>query len=76
MPIKRVIEIAREHGALGWKINGAGGEGGSVTILSGSASHEKRCMIREIEEEKSIFKNIPMYLSRHGLRTWEVDGEY
>ena len=24
----RVIEIAKEHGALGWKVNGAGGEGG------------------------------------------------
>ena len=32
---QRVIEIAHEHGALGWKVNGAGGEGGSVTILSG-----------------------------------------
>jgi D-glycero-alpha-D-manno-heptose-7-phosphate kinase len=30
----RVIEIAAAHGALGWKVNGAGGDGGSVTILS------------------------------------------
>jgi D-glycero-alpha-D-manno-heptose-7-phosphate kinase len=25
---RRVIEIAKAHGALGWKVNGAGGEGG------------------------------------------------
>jgi D-glycero-alpha-D-manno-heptose-7-phosphate kinase len=25
---RRVIEIARAHGALGWKVNGAGGDGG------------------------------------------------
>ena len=31
----RIIEIAREHGALGWKVNGAGGDGGSLTLLCG-----------------------------------------
>ncbi|MBN1294246.1 MAG: GHMP kinase [Candidatus Latescibacteria bacterium] len=70
---RRVIEIAREHGTLGWKINGAGGEGGSVTILCGSLSHAKRAMIREIEQENPLFRNIPLYLSRYGLRTWDRD---
>ncbi|MBN2470060.1 MAG: GHMP kinase [Anaerolineae bacterium] len=68
---KRVIEIAREYGALGWKMNGAGGEGGSVTLLCGPQSHEKRAMIREIEQENALFHNIPVYLSRFGLRTWK-----
>lgn len=68
----RVIEIARSHGALGWKVNGAGGEGGSLTILCGSTSHAKRRMIREIEGENPLFRNIPIYLSRFGLRTWEA----
>jgi len=66
-----VIDIARDHGALGWKVNGAGGEGGSVTILCGSLSHAKRTMISEIEKQNSLFKNIPLYLSRYGLRIWE-----
>jgi D-glycero-alpha-D-manno-heptose-7-phosphate kinase len=69
---RRVIEIAKSHGALGWKVNGAGGDGGSLTILAGSLSHVKRAMIREIEAENSLFKNIPVYLSRTGLRTWEA----
>jgi D-glycero-alpha-D-manno-heptose-7-phosphate kinase len=30
----RVIDFAARHGAIGWKVNGAGGDGGSVTILS------------------------------------------
>jgi D-glycero-alpha-D-manno-heptose-7-phosphate kinase len=68
---RRVIEIAREHGALGWKVNGAGGDGGSLTILTGTLSHVKRAMIRDIEKENPMFKNIPLYLSRYGLRTWE-----
>lgn len=67
----RVIEIAKAHGALGWKVNGAGGEGGSVTILCGDLSHAKRAMIREIEEENLLFRSIPIYLSRYGLRIWD-----
>ncbi len=68
---ERVIEIARAHGAIGWKVNGAGGEGGSLTILCGPSSHAKRAMIHEIEEESPLFQNIPIYLSRFGLRVWE-----
>ena len=32
-----VIDAARASGALGWKVNGAGGEGGSVTVVCGGA---------------------------------------
>jgi D-glycero-alpha-D-manno-heptose-7-phosphate kinase len=67
----RVIEIASEHSAQGWKVNGAGGEGGSVTILCGERSSEKRALVRAIEEENPLYKNIPIYLSRYGLRIWE-----
>jgi D-glycero-alpha-D-manno-heptose-7-phosphate kinase len=68
---RRVIDIARAHGSLGWKVNGAGGYGGSVTILSGDIAMAKRHMIREIEQDNDLFKNIPIYLSRYGVRTWE-----
>ncbi len=68
---EKVIQIARESGALGWKVNGAGGEGGSLTILCDDRSSTKRAMIRTIEKENTIFKNIPIYLSRYGLRTWK-----
>jgi D-glycero-alpha-D-manno-heptose-7-phosphate kinase len=68
----RIIEIASEHDALGWKVNGAGGEGGSVTILGSSHSSVKRAMIREIEAENQLYQSIPIYLSRSGLRTWET----
>jgi D-glycero-alpha-D-manno-heptose-7-phosphate kinase len=67
----RIIGIAGAHGALGWKINGAGGEGGSLTLLCGGSSHEKRAMIKAIEEASPSFRHIPIYLSRQGLRVWE-----
>ena len=67
----RVIEIAQAHGALGWKVNGAGGDGGSLTLLCNESSPVKRAMIRAIEQENTSFKNIPIYLSRYGLRVWK-----
>lgn len=69
---QRVIEIARAHGAWGWKVNGAGGEGGSMTLLCGPLSQSRRAMLREIEQENPRCKNIPIYLSRFGLRVWET----
>jgi D-glycero-alpha-D-manno-heptose-7-phosphate kinase len=69
---RKIIEIARRHGAVGWKVNGAGGEGGSVTILSGPSRPVKRAMIREIENADPKFRNIPINLSRTGLRIWET----
>jgi D-glycero-alpha-D-manno-heptose-7-phosphate kinase len=66
----QVIEIARRRGALGWKVNGAGGEGGSLTILSGEHSGQKRRMLGEIEAENPLYKVIPIQLSRTGLRVW------
>jgi len=69
---RQVIELARAHGALGWKVNGAGGEGGSVTILNGPRSDAKRTLIKAIEQTNPLFRHIPLYLSRYGLRTWET----
>ncbi len=69
---RRIIAIAQAHGAIGWKVNGAGGEGGSLTLLSGPITHQKRTMIREIEQENDQFKHIPVYLNSDGLRTWET----
>jgi D-glycero-alpha-D-manno-heptose-7-phosphate kinase len=67
----RVIEVARRHGACGWKVNGAGGEGGSVTILGGTSSRRARAMVEEIEAGDSLYRRVPVSLSTDGLRTWE-----
>ena len=72
---QRIIDVAREHGALGWKVNGAGGEGGSVTLLCDGRFAARRAMIHEIEQEDPRFRHIPIALSRLGLRTWERSPE-
>lgn len=68
---RRVIEIAQAHGAVGWKVNGAGGEGGSLAILCDQRAQARRAMIAAIEQENSLYRNIPIYLSRYGLRVWQ-----
>jgi D-glycero-alpha-D-manno-heptose-7-phosphate kinase len=71
---QQIIDVAQAHGAIGWKVNGAGGEGGSITLLCGDVSSQKRELIRQVESINPLFKNIPIYLSRFGLRTWMHDG--
>lgn len=71
----RVIAIAREHLALGWKVNGAGGEGGSITLLCDESSPRKRALIQAIEGAHSGFRHVPTYLSRQGVRVWTSQGE-
>ena len=68
---QQVIEVAREHGAVGWKVNGAGGEGGSVTLLCGPNASARRSMLREIEATNPQFRNIPTRLNTSGLTVWD-----
>jgi len=74
--IVEIIEIAKKSNAVGWKVNGAGGEGGSLTILCGEKSSQKRDMIQKIESANPLFKSIPIYLSRFGLRTWSIEDNH
>ncbi|MEE2658432.1 MAG: hypothetical protein VX733_08000 [Candidatus Latescibacterota bacterium] len=64
----RIIEIARDFGALGWKVNGAGGNGGSLTLLTSDLSSRKRKFIRAVEATKPGFQSLPIYLSRGSLQ--------
>ena len=66
----RVIEIAKAHGAAGWKVNGAGGDGGSITILVNAAPGAKRALVREVFSDRPGLVRIPMVISRQGFRVW------
>jgi D-glycero-alpha-D-manno-heptose-7-phosphate kinase len=66
----RVIEIAAAHGAAGWKVNGAGGDGGSITLLSSARPSARRAMVRAILQDNPSLVPIPIVISRQGLRVW------
>jgi D-glycero-alpha-D-manno-heptose-7-phosphate kinase len=63
----RVIAIAEAHGAAGWKVNGAGGDGGSLTLLSSGRPGARRAMVRAILRDNPKLQRIPIVLSA-GLR--------
>jgi D-glycero-alpha-D-manno-heptose-7-phosphate kinase len=65
---ERVIAMAREHGCAGTKVNGAGGDGGSVTVLCPGRSDAKRAFLKDIAA--AGYTPIPLYLARQGLRVW------
>jgi D-glycero-alpha-D-manno-heptose-7-phosphate kinase len=70
---RQVIELARAHGAAGWKVNGAGGEGGSLTLLCGPEAGARRRLAEAIAANPRL-RPIPIALSPDGLRVWEPGG--
>ncbi len=54
-------------------MNGAGGEGGSLTLLCDEDASRQRALVREIERDSPAFRRLPVRLSRHGLRVWRQD---
>jgi D-glycero-alpha-D-manno-heptose-7-phosphate kinase len=42
-----VIDAAHQHGAVGWKVNGAGGDGGSVTLIGPGSVAALRLALRQ-----------------------------
>jgi D-glycero-alpha-D-manno-heptose-7-phosphate kinase len=69
---RTAINVGAEHGASGWKVNGAGGEGGSLTLLCGPDMAAKRLLLRALRETDPQFQIVPTSLSRGGVRVWET----
>ncbi|MDP2914965.1 MAG: GHMP kinase [Candidatus Aminicenantes bacterium] len=67
-----VADIARRFKASGWKVNGAGGEGGSMTVLGGEEDTLRRRMAREIDGMGGGVRVIPVALSPTGLQAWKI----
>jgi D-glycero-alpha-D-manno-heptose-7-phosphate kinase len=63
----RVIDVAAAHGALGWKVNGAGGDGGSVTILN-ATGEAKDGLERRIATLDARYQVLPIHISQDGLQ--------
>jgi D-glycero-alpha-D-manno-heptose-7-phosphate kinase len=68
----RIIAIAEAHGALGWKVNGAGGEGGSVCVLAGPDPASRDAIEDAIEAAGDGCRTIPFRIAASGLRVWDA----
>jgi D-glycero-alpha-D-manno-heptose-7-phosphate kinase len=73
---QHVIDVAADLGASGWKVNGAGGDGGSLTLLCGPGSGSREELLDALTlgtltSADAVFEPIPIRLSRQGLRVWE-----
>jgi D-glycero-alpha-D-manno-heptose-7-phosphate kinase len=65
---EKAMETARHFDVQGCKVNGAGGDGGSITILGNGDTAMKRRMTDALAKEG--MHPIPIYLSRYGVRVW------
>jgi len=63
----RVIALARGLGAPGWKVNGAGGRGGSLTLLAGDGPGARDELVRELRRLGGGIRDIPVKLNHEGL---------
>ena len=61
-----IIAISHSFGVSGCKVNGAGGDGGSITILGNGNGEKKKALIQALE--KKGYQSIPVSLSPHGVR--------
>jgi D-glycero-alpha-D-manno-heptose-7-phosphate kinase len=66
-----VITIAKKNRAAGWKVNGAGGKGGSLTILGNRDNEWRERMLEEINSLGMGIRSIPISLTEFGVTVQE-----
>lgn len=69
---RRVIELASCRGAIGWKVNGAGGEGGTVTLLSATEA-DRKLVESSVTALDPAFRLIRVRISTPGLEVVRDD---
>lgn len=62
-----VIRVSKKHAAAGCKVNGAGGRGGSLTILGNPDPQKREDMLQEIHAMGHGIRVLPLSLSQSGL---------
>lgn len=67
--IERLETIARDHDALGFKVNGAGGGGSAVILASTGNEHAMKQAIT-----RAGYQILPFTLNQGGLQVWRQNG--
>ena len=66
-----VISIAQDFRISGFKVNGAGGDGGSVTLLLPAGLHRRQELCRRLPAAAPGVQAIPVTIAPYGLRRWQ-----
>jgi len=69
---QQIIDLANRHHAAGWKVNGAGGSGGSVALLMDGAVQNQRRLLDALAGLADC-QLIKPRLARQGLRRYVVN---
>lgn len=64
---RRLIALARRHGAAGWKVNGAGGDGGTVSVV-GPDDPAALARLRAAIADRGKWRILPLTVDIDGLR--------
>ena len=65
---RQVIDVADQHGAIGHKVNGAGGEGGAISLLTDGDPVLTRQLVDAVTAIGHGCAVLPVRLSSDGLR--------
>ncbi len=65
---RTAIDAGAANGVLGWKVNGAGGNGGSVSFLCRADPQCRRDLEQALQSANPEFRIVPTSLARYGLR--------
>ena len=65
---EEILAVSKDFGVLGAKVNGAGGDGGSVTLLCDADRARKRRLLAALHARG--FRHLQTVLARRGLRVW------
>lgn len=69
---RAVIELARNHGALGWKVNGAGGAGGSLSVLCRPDAAARADFVAALDRLHPAYRWVPTALSAKGAEAADI----
>jgi D-glycero-alpha-D-manno-heptose-7-phosphate kinase len=64
---EKLIELADAHGAWGCKVNGAGGDGGSLAVLTSPDPTERAAFVRAVTTSLPRMQQIAITYAPHGI---------
>ena len=65
--VDAIIVLAQQYGALGWKVNGAGGDGGSLVVLCNDNLSQRDTFVANVQQQLPHVQAIPIHYSPTGV---------